>query len=102
MTPRARSIPQPLQPFSIEAPDSLAHGLGMAAELVGDRRRPQTRPTPANHPRPLNPIAGRVPALGEPTDLVLFSIIAGSPGTQEFWHRRLPIILDDASILHRF
>jgi hypothetical protein len=95
-----RPVAQPVDALRIEAGKALTHRLRVAAQLGGDRRRPQTRPTPGNHPRPLNPVAGRVPALGEPTDLVLFSIIARSPGTQEFRHRRLPIILDDASILH--
>jgi hypothetical protein len=101
-TPRAQPIPETLEPFCIEAHNPLAHGLRMAAQFVGDRRGSPSVPTVDNHPRPEDPIAGRVPALGEPTNLAFFRVIAGSPGTKEFRHRRLLIILDDALILYLY
>jgi hypothetical protein len=70
---------------------------------MGDARPRQPTPEPTtgdNHLCPEDPTAGRGPALGEPTHRALFRVIAGSPGTPEFRHRRLPLILDDAAIAY--
>jgi hypothetical protein len=70
----------------------------MAVQFVGDCRGPPSSPTVDNHLCPEDPIAGRVPALSQPTNPAFFRVIAGSSGLQEFGHRRLSIIFDDASI----
>jgi hypothetical protein len=98
--PRSRPITQPVDPLGIETHDAFAHGLGMAAQFVRNRGGSPPLPTSDNHLSPQNPIAGCVPTLGKPTNLAFFRIIARGLGTEQLRHRRLPIILDDASILH--
>jgi hypothetical protein len=99
---RSGSISQPVEPFGIEASDPLANGLRMTSEFPSNPRRAQPFPTPDNHPGPQDPIAGRVSALGQSAHLALFGSIARRFGAQQFRHRRLPILFDDATILHLY
>jgi hypothetical protein len=100
--PRSRPITQTVDSLGIEANNAFAYRLGMAAQFLRDRGGPQPVPASDNHPCPQNPIARRVPTLGESANLAFFSGITGIAGTQEFRHRRLPIILDDTSILRLY
>lgn len=84
------TITQPVDSFGIEANDSFADRLGMAAQFLRNRAGPQPVPTPDNHLGAENPVTGRVSTLGKPTDPAFFSVVVGIPSMQEFRHRRLP------------
>jgi hypothetical protein len=63
LAPGAGTITQPVDPLSGEAPKAFAHGLGMAAQFLGNCGGPPPLPAADNHACAANPIARRVPTL---------------------------------------
>jgi hypothetical protein len=86
LPPGAGAIGEPVEPLGVEAEQPFAHRLGMAAQLLGDRGRPEAVPAPRDHPRPTDPVPGRVPAPGQLADAALLSSIERWAGTQQLRH----------------
>lgn len=74
----------------------------MAAKFAGDGGRPQAAPTARNHLGLPDPVARRVPALGQPADPTFFRAIARGVRVKELVHCRHLLVANAARFYTAF
>jgi hypothetical protein len=82
-------VSEAIHAFGVEAVESGAHGLGMAAEFFGYLGGAKSLPTQGDDPGAEVPVTGGTSAAGQFTDLRLFSKDFGHAGVQRFRHSLL-------------
>jgi len=80
LAPGSGTISKPIYPFGVEAVEALPHGLGVAAEFLGDPGVAQSLPAQGDDAGAQDPVPRSMTATGQLMDLALFIGILGQAG----------------------